>query len=382
MLFSAGSIAPCCWRTRRATRAGPAALRQRRLGVGREERAMLRATAARPRPSPAVSPLRRARVRHARRLPADALGGPRDAAGVRHAGRRRLPRRTQCRAAVEGGRLHGAAPGEAGAVTLLGPLAGNPFPDATPAFFAAIAQALSLGLGRRSRSRRRSRRAQGGRDSRGRALGVPLELTLSCMNPKAARHCGAAASAASGAMRSGVAGSCDPTRYAVAPVSVGNAEPVRTAAAGSAVAGADAERAAAVAELPLERARARSPSRRATPSNRVESLRMPPSPVWASSSAPKPDGRYSVTPPSPVVIPVLRHRRARSRAVGDRSVAGVHLHDVELARDVDAAVAGVDVETCPGLSTVTDPSPVSRISSPLTSDARMLPSPVRSSSRP
>src|SRR6185436_140525 len=30
---------------------------------------------------------------------------------------------------------------------LLGPLAGNPFPDATPVFFAAMARALSLGLG-------------------------------------------------------------------------------------------------------------------------------------------------------------------------------------------------------------------------------------------
>ena len=37
----------------------------------------------------------------------------------------------------------------------LGPLAGNPFPDARPAFFSTMAQAMSLGLDHRSKSRRR-----------------------------------------------------------------------------------------------------------------------------------------------------------------------------------------------------------------------------------
>jgi 7-cyano-7-deazaguanine synthase len=82
-------------------------------------------------------------------------------------------------------------PKPAAVTLLLGPLAGNPFPDATPEFFAATALALSLGLAtpiaietplatlRKSEVIRR-----------GLELGVPLELTLSCMNPKEGTHCG------------------------------------------------------------------------------------------------------------------------------------------------------------------------------------------------
>ena len=40
------------------------------------------------------------------------------------------------------------------AALAIGPLAGNPFPDATPAFFEAMAQALSLGLDHADRRRR------------------------------------------------------------------------------------------------------------------------------------------------------------------------------------------------------------------------------------
>lgn len=68
----------------------------------------------------------------------------------------------------------------------LASLSGNPFPDATPAFFAAMAQAVSLGLDHPievvapylSRTKREVAR-------RGLELGVPLELTLSCMKPGA-----------------------------------------------------------------------------------------------------------------------------------------------------------------------------------------------------
>jgi 7-cyano-7-deazaguanine synthase len=77
----------------------------------------------------------------------------------------------------------------------LGPLAGNPFPDARPAFFTAMAKALSLGLDHEieiaapflSWEKKKVIR-------RGVELGVPLELTLSCMNPlpydPLPRHCG------------------------------------------------------------------------------------------------------------------------------------------------------------------------------------------------
>jgi len=74
---------------------------------------------------------------------------------------------------------------------LLGPLAGNPFPDATPVFFAAMARALSLGLGTPidiDTPFAALRKAEVIR--RGLELGVPLELTLSCMQPKDGLHCG------------------------------------------------------------------------------------------------------------------------------------------------------------------------------------------------
>jgi 7-cyano-7-deazaguanine synthase len=74
---------------------------------------------------------------------------------------------------------------------LIGPLAGNPFPDATPRFFDAMQAALSLGLATRivieapfaSLSKADVIRL-------GVSLGVPLELTLSCMQPRGGRPCG------------------------------------------------------------------------------------------------------------------------------------------------------------------------------------------------
>ncbi len=66
----------------------------------------------------------------------------------------------------------------------LGPLAGNPFPDARPAFFSAMAQALSLGLDHQIEIATPFLHLEK-EDviKRGVELGVPLELTLSCMNP-------------------------------------------------------------------------------------------------------------------------------------------------------------------------------------------------------
>lgn len=78
----------------------------------------------------------------------------------------------------------------------LGPLAGNPFPDARPAFFTAMGQALSLGLERPIdvvtplAAMHKAAVIQ-----LGAALAVPFELTLSCMNPQDGadlpRACGA-----------------------------------------------------------------------------------------------------------------------------------------------------------------------------------------------
>jgi 7-cyano-7-deazaguanine synthase len=84
-----------------------------------------------------------------------------------------------------------AAAKEASITLMLGTLAGNPFADATPAFFAAMGQALSLGLGV-STSIQAPFAAMPKSDviRRGLELGVPLELTMSCMDPKEGKHCG------------------------------------------------------------------------------------------------------------------------------------------------------------------------------------------------
>src|ERR1700730_6068218 len=67
---------------------------------------------------------------------------------------------------------------------VMGSLAHNPFPDATPAFRSAMAKALSLGLAHPLTID--APYADAGKAEvirRGTALGVPLRLTLSCMNP-------------------------------------------------------------------------------------------------------------------------------------------------------------------------------------------------------
>jgi 7-cyano-7-deazaguanine synthase len=74
----------------------------------------------------------------------------------------------------------------------IGPLAGNPFPDATPAFFTAMAHALSLGLAYPLEIVAPLAQMTKSEVIRlGMELRVPLELTLSCMNPQEGRHCDA-----------------------------------------------------------------------------------------------------------------------------------------------------------------------------------------------
>jgi 7-cyano-7-deazaguanine synthase len=74
---------------------------------------------------------------------------------------------------------------------MIGPLAGNPFPDATPQFFDAMARALTLGLGAPiSIYAPFAGMTKADVIRIGRALGVPFELTLSCMQPSNGRHCG------------------------------------------------------------------------------------------------------------------------------------------------------------------------------------------------
>ena len=74
----------------------------------------------------------------------------------------------------------------------LGPLAGNPFPDARPEFFASMSKSLSLGLDHEiSVVTPFLDWDKDGVIRRGVELKVPLELTLSCMNPAPGpQHCG------------------------------------------------------------------------------------------------------------------------------------------------------------------------------------------------
>jgi 7-cyano-7-deazaguanine synthase len=101
----------------------------------------------------------------------------------------------------------------------LGPLAGNPFPDATSEFFEAMARALSLGLAQPIdvvapfASMDKSEVIRLGVE-----LGVPLELTLSCMNPQEGRHCGRCSKCRERRDGFADAGVDDPTTYAAAPL--------------------------------------------------------------------------------------------------------------------------------------------------------------------
>jgi 7-cyano-7-deazaguanine synthase len=101
----------------------------------------------------------------------------------------------------------------------LGPLAGNPFPDATPEFFAAMARALSIGLAHDIEVAAPLAAMHKADVVRlGVELGVPLELTLSCMNPRDRLHCGQCSKCRERRDAFIEAGVADSTRYAVTPL--------------------------------------------------------------------------------------------------------------------------------------------------------------------
>jgi 7-cyano-7-deazaguanine synthase len=111
---------------------------------------------------------------------------------------------------------------------VIGTLAHNPFPDATPQFRTAMARALSLGLDRPLHIDAPYANTEKAEViARGAALGVPFELTLSCMNPPhrssppsglgdeaTALHCGACSKCRERHDAFLSAGIADPTTYA------------------------------------------------------------------------------------------------------------------------------------------------------------------------
>lgn len=102
---------------------------------------------------------------------------------------------------------------------LIGPLAGNPFPDATPRFFGAMGSALTLGLDAPIEIEAPFAHLHKADVIRaGRALGVPFELTLSCMQPVGDRHCGRCSKCRERRDAFTEAGFDDPAAYSAQPV--------------------------------------------------------------------------------------------------------------------------------------------------------------------
>ncbi len=101
---------------------------------------------------------------------------------------------------------------------VIGPLAGNPFPDATPDFFASMGRTLSLGLAHPvTIDAPFADRHKSDVIRLGLQLGVPFDLTLSCMSPDAGGHCGRCSKCRERHDAFREAGLPDPTVYATPP---------------------------------------------------------------------------------------------------------------------------------------------------------------------
>ncbi len=101
-------------------------------------------------------------------------------------------------------------------VLVSGVLANNPFSDATHAFFRAMEHALRVGLKAPLRILAPYRRFTKDQVIR-RGRGLPLELTLSCSNPRRGGHCGDCSKCAERIRAFRRSGLPDPTVYAGGP---------------------------------------------------------------------------------------------------------------------------------------------------------------------
>lgn len=99
---------------------------------------------------------------------------------------------------------------------VLGPLAANPFPDATPTFFEAMATALGYGMGLDDRLQIETPLVGLTKpEVVRRGAGYRLELTFSCLDPKPEhQHCGACNKCSERQQGFRDAGIDDPTSYA------------------------------------------------------------------------------------------------------------------------------------------------------------------------
>ena len=96
----------------------------------------------------------------------------------------------------------------------IGTLEHNPFPDATPEFRDAMQHALTLGLAHELRiDAPVAGMSKADVIRRGIALGVPFELSLSCMSPHDTTHCGTCSKCRERHDAFLEAGIADPTEY-------------------------------------------------------------------------------------------------------------------------------------------------------------------------